>query len=143
MSNWETVRFDPTWEEKLDPEIIPLCDALNAAGFETTSSCYGHGNNWPHVWFRHDSDARVESLARYILREQRQDFRPSFTIFSKWIEDDGHQWMVEVHTNNVYSTTLREEARSAQISAINEAAALVSRWLVSVQYVRALWGSTK
>ena len=41
--DWDTVRNDPNYEEKLDPEIIPLCDALNRAGFSTTQSCCGHG----------------------------------------------------------------------------------------------------
>ena len=41
---------------KMDPECIPLCDAINSyPGFETTESCCGHGNHPFWIFFRIDS----------------------------------------------------------------------------------------
>jgi hypothetical protein len=105
MADWKTVRYDPNWEEKLDPEIIPLCDALNAAGFVTTSSCVGHGESWPHVWFEHSTDERIENLARFVKRTELGDYRPHFSMWQKEILLDGYAWCVEVHINNIYADT--------------------------------------
>lgn len=36
----------------MDPQCIPLCDALNwVEGIETTDSCCGHGKNAFCIWF--------------------------------------------------------------------------------------------
>jgi hypothetical protein len=105
MADWKTVRFDPTYEEKLDPEIIPLCDALNEAGIITTSSCVGHGHSRPHVWFEHSSDERIERLARFVKAIEAGDYRPYFTMWQKEILDDGYAWSVELHVNVVYGDT--------------------------------------
>jgi hypothetical protein len=134
MADWKTVRFDPTYEEKLDPEIIPLCDALNAAGIITTSSCCGHGYMWPHVWFEHSTDERIESLARFVLREENRlhelpewckpdqatgELVSRFPYFSMWQKEillpdsvvsriygnTGYHWCVEIHLNNVFRNT--------------------------------------
>jgi hypothetical protein len=44
----------------MDPECIPLCDALNALpGIRTTESCCGHGEDPHRIWF--DAD-KIESL---------------------------------------------------------------------------------
>lgn len=105
MADWKTVRFDPSYVEPLDTEIIPLCDALNAAGFVTTSSCVGHGHSWPHVWFEHSSDERIERLARFVKNREVGDFRPYFTMWQKEILLEGYAWSVEIHVNEVYRDT--------------------------------------
>lgn len=41
-----------TYDDQMDPECIPLCDALNECpGIETTSSCCGHGKEPFRIWF--------------------------------------------------------------------------------------------
>lgn len=105
MADWKTVRFDPTYEEKLDLEIIPLCDALNSVGIVTTSSCVGHGHSWPHVWFEHSSDERIERLARFVKETEAGDYQPYFTMWQKEILPDGYAWCMELHINDVYSDT--------------------------------------
>jgi hypothetical protein len=128
MADWKTVRFDPTYEEKLDPEIIPLCDALNAAGFVTTSSCWGHLNRWPHVWFEHSSEERIESLVRFVLTSEQGDYRPYFSMWQKEVRLDGYAWSVEVHPNNIYAITPRPEAKQQTEEAIAKVAKLVEAW---------------
>jgi hypothetical protein len=103
MADWKTVRFDPDYEEKLDPEIIPLCDALNAIGIVTLSSCVGHGHSWPHVWFEHSTDEQIERLARFVKGTEAGDYRPYFTMWQKEILHVGYAWSVEIHTNHNYS----------------------------------------
>jgi hypothetical protein len=87
MADWKVVRNDPDYPEPLDPEIVPLCDALNAAGFVTTSSCSGHGRDWPYVWFEHSTDARIEDLARFVLGTEGEYYRSHFTV---WQKDDAN-----------------------------------------------------
>jgi tRNA(Phe) wybutosine-synthesizing methylase Tyw3 len=43
MADWEIARYHDDYHEKIDTEILGLCDILNEAGFETTRSCCGHG----------------------------------------------------------------------------------------------------
>lgn len=124
MADWNTVRFDPTYEEKLDEEIIPLCDALNAVGIVTTSSCVGHGHSWPHVWFAHSSDERIERLARFVKSAEAGDRCPYFTMWQKEILDDGYAWSVELHVNDVYRDTpsaVRMEKENAALARITQA----------------------
>jgi hypothetical protein len=124
MADWKTVRFDPTYEEKLDEEIIPLCDALNAVGIVTTSSCVGHGHSWPHVWFKHSSDERIERLARFVKSAEAGDYRPYFTMWQKEILDDGYAWSVELHLNDVYHDTplrVRVEKENEALARITQA----------------------
>jgi hypothetical protein len=127
MADWKTVRYDPNWEEKLDPEIIPLCDALNEAGFVTTSSCIGHGVCWPHVWFEHSTDERIEKLARLVKVTELGDYRPYFSMWQKEILTEGYAWSVEIHLNDVYSDTPRAVAREAEISAVNSMARVIRK----------------
>jgi hypothetical protein len=108
MADWNTVRHDPYYPESLDPEIIPLCDALNTAGFVTTSSCCGHGRDWPHVWFEHSTDARIEALARFVMLREGGDLRPYFSMWQKDIRPDGYAWSLEIHLNKVYQDTTPE-----------------------------------
>jgi hypothetical protein len=128
MADWTTVRHDPTWEEKLDPEIIPLCDALNAAGFATTSSCCGHGHSWPHVWFEHSSDKRIEAMARFVMQREKGDFRPFFSEFQKDIRLDGYAWSLTVHLNDCYGNTPPKEMIRQAVSAMSHIAAAVTDW---------------
>ena len=131
MADWQTVRFDPAWEEPLDPEIIPLCDALNAAGFVTVSSCWGHGYAWPCVWFEHSSDERIEGLARYIIAGEQGDFRPHFSSIWKEIRLDGYLWMLEVHLNNVYHDTPIEVGQEEARTALLAVTGLVRAWALT------------
>lgn len=140
MADWKTVRYDPAYEEPLDPEIIPLCDAMNAAGFVTTSSCCGHGYSWPHVWFEHSTDERIENLARCVLAQEQGENRRYFSMWQKEIllrgsdadtrlyNGTGYAWCVEIHLNNVYATTATSEALKEAVYAIIEIAKAVDRW---------------
>ena len=104
--DWKTVRYDPDYEEPLDPEMVPLCDALNAAGFITTSSCVGHGHTLgPYVQFEHSSDERIERLARFVKGTEHFDYRPYFTMWEKEILEDGYSWVVRICVNEVYRDT--------------------------------------
>lgn len=105
MADWKVVRNDPDYPEPLDPEIVPLCEALNAAGFVTTSSCSGHGRDWPYVWFEHSTDARIEDLARFVLGTEGEYYRSHFTVWQKEIRPNGYAWSLEIHLNNVYGDT--------------------------------------
>jgi hypothetical protein len=124
MADWNTVRYDPNWEEKLDPEIIPLCDALNAAGFATTTSCCGHGHRWPLVVFEHSTDERIERLARFVMERELGDYRSYSSMWQKEILPEGYAWSLHLRLNNVYSDTPAsvglEEAKSA-MRAVTEA----------------------
>ena len=126
MADWKTVRFDPTYEEKLDPEIVPLCDALNAIGIVTTSSCVGHGHSWPHIWFEHSSDERIERLARFVKETEAGDYRPYFTMWQKEILLDGYAWSVEIHVNEIY----RDTPRAVRTEKENYAIAQVTRAVI-------------
>jgi hypothetical protein len=130
MAEWKTVRHDPNYVEPLDEEIIPLCDALNAAGFVTTSSCYGHGYRWPHIWFEHSDDLRIERLARFVKAGERGDYRPYFTVWQKEICSEGYAWSVEIHLNEVYGDTslfVIAEKTNRALALITEAVERFSR----------------
>jgi hypothetical protein len=112
MTDWNTVRFDPAWEEKIDPEILPLCDALNAAGIETIGSCAGHGC-WPYVLITGKiPDSRIESLARHLLTYRGWCCVKYVPVVSKIIElvgsvqaPCGHYWSIELHLSETYKDT--------------------------------------
>jgi hypothetical protein len=129
MADWRTVRFDPSYEEKLDPEIIPLCDAFNAAGIITTSSCCGHGHSWPHVWFEAEQDdCRIERMARFVLSGEQGDHRPYFSCFWKEVRLEGYAWMLEVHLNHVYGDTPAAEGSKEAVAALGKIAEAVQAW---------------
>jgi hypothetical protein len=116
---WKTVRYDPTWKEPLDPEMIPLCDALNAAGFVTTSSCVGHGCTLgPYVCFEHSSDERIEKLVRFVKGAERGDFRPYFSEWQKEILLDGYAWSVRIHVNEIYRDTPAAVREQREVDAL-------------------------
>lgn len=128
MADWNIVRNDPTYEEKLDPEIIPLCDALNAAGFETIASCCGHGQDWPRVWFLHLNDAAVEVMARFVMKSEEGDFRPYFSVFQKEILPKGFRWTIEIHLNNAYASTPTDIFLRDAVAAIGAVAKRIDAW---------------
>lgn len=128
MADWQTVRFDPTYIEPLDAEIIPLCDALNAAGFVTTASCWGHGFAWPRVWFEHSTDERIEDLARFVLEPEQVGYAPHTSRFRKEILSDGYSWMLEIHPNDVYVDTPDEESKEKARVALQAVTELVQAW---------------
>ena len=135
MADWKTVRYDPAWEEKLDEEIIPLCDALNAAGIVTLQSCCGHGTDRPRVWFEHSTDARIESLARFVKRGEEGDYRAYFTMWQKeilWMNPlyGPYMWCVEVHLNNVYGSTPPADSLREAVSALACVTRAVDKWSV-------------
>lgn len=127
MSDWQTVRFDPTYVEPLDEELIPLLDSLNAAGIVTTSSCCGHGYNWPAISFRHSTDERIESLARFVLGATN-DSKLFFARFRKEIHAAGYDWALHLHLLGVYGGTPVEEFLRQSLEAINIVASLVDEW---------------
>lgn len=131
MAEWQTVRFDETYPEKLDPEIVPLCDALNAAGFVTVASCCGHGGDWPRVWFEHSTDARIESLARFVLATELGDHRPDFSVFRKEIHLDGYVWSLDLHLNNVYRDTPAAKGLAEAERALARVTGLIGDWAES------------
>lgn len=128
MADWNIVRFDPSYEEKIDPEILPLCDVLNASGFVTTASCCGHGRDWPRVWFEHSTDARIEKLARFVLMTERGDYRPYFCLFQKEILIEGYLWSLEIHLNDVYATTPVASAMQQAELAISMVTMTIQKW---------------
>jgi hypothetical protein len=128
MADWNTVRFDPDYEEKLDPEITPLCDALNAAGFVTTSSCCGHGYGRPHVWFEHSTDQRIVNLARYILADEPQENLRYSSVFQKEVLLHGDAWSLEIHLHKVYQDTPEPAALKEAEFALANITKLVTSW---------------
>jgi hypothetical protein len=112
----------------LDNEIIPLCDALNEAGFVTTQSCCGHGVDWPRVWFEHSEDDRIERMARFVMGFENGDFRPFFTLFQKEILPAGYLWLLEIHLNDVFRNTPPREFLAKSIIGINQVSEKISIW---------------
>ena len=50
--------------DKMDPECIALCEAMNKLpGIRTTESCCGHGERSYHIWFKADG---LESLPKLV-----------------------------------------------------------------------------
>jgi hypothetical protein len=46
----------PVYDDRMDPECIPICDAMNLLpGIHTVESCCGHGKSEFRVWFKADS----------------------------------------------------------------------------------------
>lgn len=128
MGDWQTVRYDPAYEEPLDEEIIPLCDALNAAGFVTTASCCGHGSAWPQVWFEHSTDERIESMARFVLAREQGDYRPFSSIFRKEVCREGYAWSLQIHLNRVFADTPKETALNEAKQAMDRVAQSIAAW---------------
>ena len=130
MADWQTVRFDPTYVEPLDEELLPLLDSLNAAGFTTTSSCCGHGHNWPFVSFEHSTDERIESMARFVLKKSEGNML-YFPRFRKEIWADGYDWAIHLHLIEVFGNTQEQEFLRQSIEAIKIVAGYVDQWAVA------------
>ena len=128
MADWTTAKHGSPTGEIIDPEILPLCEALNAAGFVTTASCCGHGKRWPHVWFEHSSDERIEAMARFVMGQTPGDYRPFRPAFSKEILVDGCGWCLEIHLNNVYADTPVGVAMKDAKYAMSRVTAAIQAW---------------
>jgi len=131
MGDWKTVRYDPAYPEPLDPEIIPLCDALNAAGFVTTTSCSGHGSacQWPHVWFEPSDDTRIERMVRFVKATENFDYPPHTTVWQKEILLEGYAWSVEIHLwDGVDRDTPWQEALRKTGEACKRVAQAIEAW---------------
>lgn len=127
--DWETVRYDPTYPEPLDPEIIPLCDALNAAGFRTTSSCCGHGVRNPAIWFEHSADELIEEFARFVISRQQENFLTSYASFKKEVFLQGYEWSLHLQLTNVFGDTSIETCLKNMRIALDETISLVNEWI--------------
>ena len=137
MADWRTVRFDPTYEEPLDPSIITLCDALQAAGFNTASSCCGHGQDWPRVsWDSATPDQACEALARYLLKRSGGDYKSFTPWVQKEILEDGHRWMIEIHIHDTYCDTPPAKAFAAANMAILAVAKHIREWEAARELAR-------
>jgi hypothetical protein len=107
MADWKNFGT-PEWdEEPVDPEIIPLCEALNQAGFTTFASCSGHGYQWPCIWFEHSSDERIESMARFVLQYVNHDYPPYSCRIRKQIHHNigDYSWSIEIQPSGVSGDT--------------------------------------
>lgn len=140
MSSWEETKKELAVTEPLDPEVIPLCDALNAAGFVTTSSCSGHGTQRLMIWFKHSTDDRIEDMSRYLLRSLRERSRPypdcnewnpyGLRIRKQIYEDPGdYSWSIEVDHWGMHADCLGPPALEKVAAATNAIAGLVMEWL--------------
>ena len=128
MADWKTVRYDPTYTEKLDGEVIPLCDALNGAEFVTVSSCSGHGTRRGTIWFEHSNDERIESMARFVLKTTNRDFCSFYVQFQKEILVDGYGWSLMVSPNEVYRSTPENESLGRVVRGFSEVEAAIMKW---------------
>jgi hypothetical protein len=128
MADWSTAKYGSPTGEIIDPEILPLCEALNAAGFVTTSSCCGHGRRWPHVWFEHSSDERIEAMARFVMAQHWGDYRPFRAEFNKEILPDGYQWCLEIHLNNCHADTPVDVAMGETEYALSQVTVAIQAW---------------
>ena len=70
---------NPKYDDRMDPECIPICDALNALpGIRTFESCCGHGKRPFMVFFR----ATKIAYLRPILMEVHD--RRGWTLEAQW-----------------------------------------------------------
>jgi hypothetical protein len=117
--DWQTARYDESYPEKIDPLILPLCDALYNAGFEPTGSCCGHGIQWAYVFFK-ASDYNGHQLAVYIhnrVIKNNYQFYPEITM--EVMADGSHQWSLEIKPNCIYYNTPPAEFMEKTIECIN------------------------
>jgi len=124
MSDWKTVRFDTNWEEKIDPEIIELCDVLNDQGFTTEGSCAGHGCDPYVIVSGNVPDAQLEHLLRY-LRPLAVGYLPRV---QKEIEPVGHYWYLELKPNDLFCDTPVSTVWARNVAAINHVCKLIRDW---------------
>lgn len=137
MADWNTAKCGSPTGEIIDPEILPLCEALNAAGFVTASSCCGHGKRWPHVWFEHSTDERIEAMARFVMGQRQEDYRPFVPEFHKEILMEGYSWWLEIHLNNCYANTPVDVARKNAECAMAQVTAAIQAW--TAREARVTW----
>jgi len=136
MTNWKTVRFDPTWEEPIDPEILPLCDALNAAGLETIGSCWGHCRDWPYALISGNiADEQAECLQRYLLAhcdECEVNYLPcmrkDIVSIGSVEAENGHYWDLEIHASELYCDTPAADVGKAYLRILDHVVSLIRDW---------------
>lgn len=129
MTTWEETKKELAETEPLDPEVIRLCDALNAAGFVTEASCSGHGGQRLMVWFEHSTDARIEQMARFVISKLEQPYsvRIRKQIYGKPGE---YNWSIEVNHWDIWAETPQDKALKMWEEGANEVARLISLWTV-------------
>jgi hypothetical protein len=55
-------------DANMDPECIPLCDAINSMpGLRTLESCCGHGKEHFRIWFAAESLTYLPPLLYYLM----------------------------------------------------------------------------
>jgi len=134
LTSYYKVRDNPDYSEKLDPEIIPLCDALNTVGFATIASCSGvghHSSSWPSVWFEHSDDERIENMARFVMLQTKELFERFFVQFSKVLDDvdgDGYHWYLVVHLTKVFGDSPIEVSREETVYAVAQVSQAIAEW---------------
>lgn len=75
------------YDEYMDVECIPLCNALNSLpGIETLESCCGHTKKPFAIWFRCNSELSLRFLGRCIDRR-----------YWKY----GNNWRIELDNSDV------------------------------------------
>ena len=122
---------DPS-DERIDPEILPLCDALFFAGFLPISSCCRHGLDNPHVCLSGTTpDARFEELYRFVEGRRNFDYALWRLDVQKDLRLDGHVWYVVVHLWDVFSDTPTSVVMAKATKAILECAELVGAFKLS------------
>jgi hypothetical protein len=68
--------YPPDLDEPIDPEVLPLCEALQAAGFDTIFSCGGHESGPYVAWLSSGADVQ---LVLYLNRRAETEKR--FTLW--------------------------------------------------------------
>ncbi len=68
-------------EALLDECIAPAVEALNAAGFETSGSCCGHGKDVPSVMLADGSEIWWDTAGRAVLNVPGRHAEPSVRNF--------------------------------------------------------------
>lgn len=70
------------YDGNMDPECIPLCDAINRIpGVRTTESCCGHGTDTFRVWFQ-PKDQRTVSILLYYIDPCHVGFRWDCNVYT-------------------------------------------------------------
>jgi len=121
----------PEHTEPVDTEIIPLCDALNAAGFRTNCSCWGHGrlNNEPSVCMFCTIE-QAEALDIHLREASEKDLTAEglgvwqaclMMHLAPW----GHEWEIQVRAHDLYCDSTPDDVYEKRLHAVKQATAAV------------------
>lgn len=120
-----------SYPEKVDPEIVPLCDALNAAGFPTNASCWGHCrlNNGPHVTFFCEIE-QAEALQRALREASDKDLTDGGlgvwqASLRMYLYPWGREWEIEVDAHGLYHDSPMPLVRALRLHALKQATAVI------------------